>query len=175
VTGHIFVDESKERGYIIVASVVLPERLASARKAMRALVLRGQARVHFHTERPDRRRQILDVIVDTGARATVYVGEGYQREIQARTACLEAIVTDAAASRAHMLVLEQDDSVRQCDRKLLYELTRKTGCADTLRYVHHRGTSEELLWIPDAIAWCWARDGAWRQRVVPLIDDVRTG
>jgi hypothetical protein len=60
------------------------------------------------------------------------------------------------------------------DRKLLYELTRKTGCAETLRYVYHRGTSEELLWIPDAIAWCWARGGAWRQRVVPLIDDIRT-
>jgi hypothetical protein len=168
------VDESKERGYIIVACGVLPDRLATARKAMRTLVLRGQTRIHFHTESPARRRQILAAITATSASASVYIGDTYRREILARAACLEAVVTDAAASGAHMLVLEQDDSLLRWDRKLLYELTRKTGCADTLRYEHHRGSNEELLWIPDAIAWCWARGGTWRKLVTPIIDDVRT-
>jgi len=48
VSGHIFLDESKERGYIIVAGVLLPEDLAAARKTMRTLVMPGQRRVHFY-------------------------------------------------------------------------------------------------------------------------------
>lgn len=161
VSGHIFVDESKERGYVVVAGVVLPERLGSARKAMRSLVLRGQSRVHFHTESPARRRQIITTIATIGARATVYTaGSVYQREIHARAACLEAVVADAAATGAHMLVLEQDDSLLIRDRRLLFDLTRKAGCADTLRYEHHRASSEVLLLIPDAVAWCWARAGS---------------
>jgi len=53
----------------------------------------------------------------------------------------------------------------------LFALTRQAGRADTLRYEHHRGAAEELLWIPDAIA--WSRGGTWRQLVRPLVDDVR--
>lgn len=41
MSGHIFLDESKERGYIIVAGVVLPADLVAARKAMRTLVMPG--------------------------------------------------------------------------------------------------------------------------------------
>jgi len=173
VSGHIFLDESKQRGYIIVAGVVLPEALTAARKALRTLVMPGQRRVHFHKESTARRRQIIATVTDTGARARIYTSSGRRREIDARAACLQAVVTDAAAHGAHMLVLEQDDSLLWWDRQRLFELTRQTGCADTLRYEHHRGAAEELLWIPDAIAWCWSRGETWRQLVHPLVDDVR--
>lgn len=174
VSSHIFVDESKERGYVIVAGVVLPEQLGSARKAVRSLVLRGQSRVHFHAESPARRRKIITTIVATGAKATVYTaGSVHQREIHARAACLEAVVADAVATGAHMLVLEQDDSLLMWDRRLLFDLTRKAGCVDTLRYEHHRASSEVLLLIPDAVAWCWARGGIWRQLVAPIVNEVR--
>ena len=174
MSGHIFLDESKERGYIIVAGVVMPEGLTAARKAMRTLVMPGQRRVHFHTESPARRRQIITTITDTGARTRIYTSSGRRREIDARAACLQAVVTGAAAVGAHMLLLEQHDSLLWWDRKRLFELTRQAGCAETLRYEHHRGAAEELLWIPDAIAWCWSRGGTWRQLVRPLIDDVHT-
>jgi len=32
VSGHVFVDETKHRGYLLVAGVVLPEDLAAMRK-----------------------------------------------------------------------------------------------------------------------------------------------
>ncbi len=155
-----------------MAGVVLPEGLTAARKAMRTLVMPGQRRVHFHKESTARRRQIIATITGTGARARIYTSSGRRREIDARAACLQAVVTDAAHG-AHMLVLEQDDSLLWWDRQRLFALTRQTGCADTLRYEHHRGAAEELLWIPDAIAWCWSRGGTWRQLVHPLVDDVR--
>lgn len=63
---HLFVDESKDRDYLLVASVHASgdlEDLEDLRKLMRGLVLKGQRRVHMKKEseprkRPDRRRDL---------------------------------------------------------------------------------------------------------------------
>jgi hypothetical protein len=36
VTAYVFVDETKERGYLVAAAIVRPEHLAAARQAIRA-------------------------------------------------------------------------------------------------------------------------------------------
>ena len=41
-------------------------------------------------------------------------------------------------------------------------------------YEHLSPRMEPLLWIPDAVAWCWAKGGVWKDRVLPLVDGVRT-
>jgi len=66
---------------------------------------------------------------------------------------LTALVVDTAARDDAMLVLEQDDTLVVSDRKLLYRATREAGCPD-LRYEHRRAAVEQLLALPDAIAWC---------------------
>lgn len=168
---HLFLDESKSDGYVAVVSAVVPVRLAEARRDLRGLVLRGQSRLHFYKESPARRRLILAAIAGTGARSTVYSAAGYRHDSDARAACLAGVVADAAAAGAHLLVLEQDDSILHWDRRHLFNLTRAAGTA--LRYEHQQGRSEPLLWVPDAIAWCWARGGQWRELATPLIDQAR--
>ena len=71
-----------------------------------------------------------------------------------------------------MLVLEQDDTLVVSDRRLLYRPTREAGCPD-LRCEHRRAAVEQLLPLPDAIAWCWAKGGDWRRRIEPVVTDVR--
>jgi len=71
VAPHVFVDESKERGYFVAAAVVLPQNLVASRQAVRALVLPHQRRIHFSSERDSRRHQIVDTILDLGARAMI--------------------------------------------------------------------------------------------------------
>ena len=44
VSSHIFVDESKERDYLLVAAVILSDDLDATRTLMRGLVLHGQHR-----------------------------------------------------------------------------------------------------------------------------------
>jgi hypothetical protein len=44
---HIYVDETKERDYVLVASVHLGTEANTLRKAMRGFVLRGQTRIHL--------------------------------------------------------------------------------------------------------------------------------
>jgi hypothetical protein len=42
----------------------------------------------------------------------------------------------------------------------------------SVTYSHQTLATQPLLAIPDVIAWCWARGGHWRRRVMPVIADV---
>lgn len=174
MSSHLFVDESKRRDYLLVAAVVTPTDLAAARRALRALIMPGQRRLHMKKESDARRSAIIDAITATGATAVVYnAGRSGRHELDARDACLRAVVADAAAAHHRLLVLEQDDSLLWWDRQHLIEITREVGCRDTLRYEHRRAEHEILLAVPDAIAWCWAKGGQWSDRVQPIVTAVR--
>ncbi|SFR21330.1 hypothetical protein SAMN04488564_105567 [Lentzea waywayandensis] len=168
MTAHVFVDETKEKGYLVTAAALVPGDLAAARRTVRGLIMANQRRIHFHKESDQRRKQILDVVVEIAPEVTIYDGSAHARRRQ-RDACLVRLVADLAGSGVSMLVLEQDDSVLEADKKLLYRCVRDLGCHDTLVYRHHRAHEEPLLALPDAVAWCWHRGGHWKKRVEPLV------
>ncbi len=85
---------------------------------------------------------------------------------------MTALVIDAAARDDAMLVLEQDDTLVASDRKLLYRATREASCP-ALRYEHRRAAVEQLLALPDAITWCWAKGGDWWRHIEPIVTQVR--
>lgn len=175
MAGHVFVDESRRRGYLLVAAVVMPSELDATRRALRSLVMPGQRRLHMTKESNARRDAIIAAIRPSGVEATIYdAGRTHRQELDAREACLRVLVRDAADASHHMIVIEQDDSVRWWDQQRLIEITREVGCRDSLRYEHQRAENELLLGIPDAIAWCWARGGQWRDRINDLVHEVRT-
>ncbi|MFI9641274.1 hypothetical protein ACIG87_14625 [Micromonospora sp. NPDC051925] len=72
------MDETKERGFLLVATVVPPSDLTRARRTVRNLVLPHQRRIHFHKERDDRRRQIVTAITTIGVQATVFDAVGHR-------------------------------------------------------------------------------------------------
>lgn len=45
LSAHVFVDETKQRGFLLVANVVVPSDLDSVRRILRGLVLPGQRRL----------------------------------------------------------------------------------------------------------------------------------
>lgn len=165
-TTHLFADECKKGGCCIVAAVIRVGDLASTRRQMRALLLPNQRRIHFKDENTSRKKQILDAIETTGVTALVYVGPDGVRELTARRACLSRLVSDAADLRATRLVIERDDSLLDHDRQCLYQATR---ASDAIEYHHLRAHEECLLWIADAVAWCWAAKAFWRDRVQSMI------
>ncbi len=173
MSSHVFVDETKRRGYLLVASAVVPGELDATRRMLRGLVLPGQRRLHMKDESDSRKRSIATAIAVSRITATIYdAGRRHHTERERRAACLTALVVDAAARDDAMLVLEQDDTLVVSDRKLLYRATREAGCPD-LRYEHRRAAVEQLLALPDAIAWCWAKGGDWRRRIQPVVTHVR--
>lgn len=124
-------------------------------------------------ESEPRRRLIADTIVRSGVTAVVVdAGRAYPHELDARAACLRGVITFAHNANATRLVLEQDDSLLSWDARRLWEITGQVGCRDTLRYSHARASDELLLAIPDAVAWCWAKGGHWRDRIRPVVTGV---
>lgn len=175
MNGHVFVDETKHRDYLLVASVVVPAELDVMRKSLRELVLPGQRRLHMKNESDQRKRAIAAVIAGSGIVATVYdAGRRYRTDRDRRAACLQALIVDTAARGDALLVLEQDDTLLSWDKQRLIEFTRAAGCRETLRYEHRRASVEPLLALPDAIAWCWAKGGEWRRRIQPVVADTRS-
>lgn len=171
---HIFVDETKDRAYLLVASVHVDSDLNDLRAVVRGLVMKGQRRLHMKKESESRKRAIADALCNTGLSCTIYdAGRRYRAELDARAACLRALVNDVRSEVSTVIVLEQDDSLLASDRRLLYDLTRTAPGGSLLRYEHARASTEQLLGIPDAIAWCWAKGGHWRRRIEPLVTTVR--
>lgn len=174
MSGHVFVDETKQRGYLLVAAVVVPADLDPLRKLVRSLVLPGQRRLHMKDESDPRRRAIASAIANSGVQATIYdAGRRYRTERDRRAACLQALMHDISSRDDEMLVLEEDETLRSWDNQRLIELTRAAGCRDTFRYEHRSASNEQLLALPDAVAWCWARGADWRHRLGPVVTDVR--
>jgi hypothetical protein len=172
---HIYIDETKERHYIVVASIHIASDVDALRRSLRdKFVLPGQTRIHMAKESAPRRREIADAICRAGVTATIYdAGRRYRDPLDARAACLQGIIDALPPNDQTLLVLEQDDSILRWDKKFLYSALRAAGLADAVRYEHHRAKTELLLCIPDAIAWCWARGGQWKDRVKPIVADVK--
>jgi hypothetical protein len=79
---------------------------------MRGLVLEGQRRVHMTRGSDPRRKVIVATLVGAGIRANVHdAGRRHGHELDARQACLRALVDDIAPHPDSMLILEQDDSL----------------------------------------------------------------
>lgn len=87
MSGHVFVDETKRRGYLLVAGVVSAEDLDPLRRSLRGLVLPGQRRQHMNDENDSRRRSIATAIAVSGVQATIYdAGRRYRNERERRRA-----------------------------------------------------------------------------------------
>ncbi|WP_020386038.1 hypothetical protein [Kribbella catacumbae] len=110
-----------------------------------------------------RKKQILDAIGATGATARIYVGPSGLRELDARRLCLERLFADLTAMGSRKLVIELDESLVDHDRRWLFAAKRVSN--SDLEYDHLRAHEECLLWIADAVAWCWAAKGSWRERI----------
>ncbi len=68
---HLFVDETKSRGFQLVVASVLATDVGAARKMLRAELLPGQRALHFKHESDGSRSRILRRISGTTARVTV--------------------------------------------------------------------------------------------------------
>lgn len=170
--GHLFVDESKAGAYLLVVACALPTQLGSGRQRMKQLLLPGQRRLHFTSERDSRRHQIIDRILELNVRSTIYQGPDRGNELSRRQACIARLGQDAIAQTAELIVFERDDSVVRHDRRTLQRVLLGPDGQPMVRYQHLRPYEESLLWIPDAIAWCWAKGGTWRKLIQPAVEEL---
>jgi hypothetical protein len=85
VVRHVYLDETKQQGYVVAAAVVVEGDVEPLRRVVRGLVLPGQRRLHMKTERDSRRRQIVAALVEVGVEVVLYdAGRRYRTDVQAR-------------------------------------------------------------------------------------------
>lgn len=174
MTTHIYVDETKQHDYLLVASVHLASDLTALRRVVRGLLLPGQRYLHMKDEKDGRKRTIAKAFVDAGVQASIYrAGPEHRTERQRRSACLRALIEDHATTTNTRIVLDEDESMVRFDNQHLIEYTRAAGCRERLRYEHKRSHTDALLAIPDAVAWCWAKGGQWRTLIAPAVTACR--
>lgn len=168
---HVYVDETKRRGYVMAAAAVLGDDLTPTRAVVQSLLMPGQHHLHMKDESDGRKETIAAAFALASLWVTVYdAGGRHRNQMHARAACLHALVEDIAASSSEtLIVLDQDDTLVHSDRQLLYRSVRAVGREHQVRYEHRRSDTELLLGIPDAFAWCWAKGGRWRSLIQPVV------
>lgn len=164
----VFVDESKARGYFLVATATSRASARTAGRQLRTLLKPGQRRLHFKGESDSRRRFILSKMVTLEVDVAVWEVRNLPDK-DARPLCLEAMVAQAARCQVGELVIESDASLETADRRMIAAVSRAES--GTFAYRHCPPHEEPLLWISDAVAWCYSKGGDWRRRVASLVDD----
>ena len=165
----VFVDESKERGYFLVATSSEISALRHSDKALKKLLKPSQRRLHFKSERDSRRREILSLMSRLDLSVTVFVCQGLS-EKEARALCLKALIGMAVDSEIFSLVIERDESIVQADRRVIAGilLAQETSLPYSLVGPHEH----PLLWVSDAVAWSFNSGGDWLRRSSPIVDEV---
>lgn len=162
------MDESKTKGYTMVAALVVPDVVSTLRRDVRSLVLPGQRRIHFTKERGERKRLILSRFTEFGVQAHVFHC-ATKNDVAGREACLAGLVAFAADRSHSKIVIERDESIEQSDRRTLFREVERHGLTGSLAYALEAPHLEPLLWVADAIAWSHTKGGDWKRRVDPLI------
>ena len=162
--GHVYVDETKARDYLLVAVAIAGNDVSAARRVVRSLHMPGQNRLHMSKERPSRRRQIITAMAAMPISVTVYrAGRDHKTDLKRRAVCLRNLVADVGHSLPVRLCLERDDSLVALDRQEIIETVRATKIKGDFEYWHEAAASEAMLAVPDAFAWAWAKGGEWQQ------------
>ena len=104
----VYVDESKARGYYLVATAVARGSARDAEVQLRTLLKPGQRRVHFKSERDSRRREILARMCELDVRAEVWLVKGAP-DREARPRCLTALTEAASSSGVSQMFIERGE------------------------------------------------------------------
>jgi hypothetical protein len=108
---HVFIDETKAKGFVMVAAAIPAEALTPARRVMREFVGSGRRRLHFAKERDHARKLVAKAIVSLGHSIAIYDASAIRDPRKARSTCLGAIVETASSCDHSRLIFELDESL----------------------------------------------------------------
>ncbi|MFN8079400.1 MAG: hypothetical protein U0Q19_07530 [Kineosporiaceae bacterium] len=168
----VFVDESLQSGLTLVAVSIPSDQLVETRRCVRQLLLPQQTHLHFTRESDGRRRMIMKSLTELSVAVVIYEFSGRSPMRVARARCLRALLGDLAEGSCERLVIENDESLRDSDIRVLYRAVRDVNLHESLTYAHVVKRAEPLLWVADAFAWCWTHK-LWREVLKPVDLEMR--
>ena len=167
---HAFADESRRGStYHLAVAIAEPANLRGLRRELRNLLLPGQRELHFKREWEPRQRQLVRAIARLPICVHIYLRSCDRAEELARQACIERLACDLLDRGAHRLVLDSRSELDSKDEATIRAAVKRHPHETRFRYEHVDSTSESLLWVADAVAWCFGAGGHWRKRVEPIV------
>ncbi|MEV0676742.1 hypothetical protein AB0I60_09480 [Actinosynnema sp. NPDC050436] len=142
------------------------------RKHLRGLRFPGHRELHFHNEKPARRRFLLARMAEFGVRVDIYLASCREGEERARQVCLARAVDDILDVDASRLVLDSRSGRDELDRLTIRRALGKRARETRVGYEHFDSASEPLLWLADIVAWCYGAGGDWARRAAPVLGNV---
>lgn len=142
--------------------------MQASERALRDLLKPGQRRIHFKSESDSRRRQILSRMCTLDVRVAVWIVK-QRSDKEARPLSLGALTAEAARAGVAQLIIERDESLERADRRLIADAIRRAGSPD-IQYRHVAPHEHPLLWVSDAVAWCYSNGGDWIRRVDGIVE-----
>jgi hypothetical protein len=170
---HAFADESRRGSlYIVAAAIAMPRDLRQLRRDLRGLLLPGQRELHFNDQQDPRRRVLSDAIARLPIDVRIYHRTCERYFEPSRQECIKRLTNDLLVAGAHRLVLDTRAELDKKDEETIRKVFAPQPFGARFNYEHVDSTSESLLWVADAAAWCFGAGGVWRKRVDSIISAV---
>jgi len=157
----VFVDESKSRDFVMCAVFVDIAEVPRIRKELSSMRKSGQSSIHFVKESRSRKNEILGKLAQMEFDAWFIVSRAADSEAAARAECLRKLVRILKSNSAIQLVIELDENHRVLDKRVLTQELLSNSLLEEIGFQHASSSQQQLLWIPDALAWIRTRGGEW--------------
>jgi hypothetical protein len=153
-----FVDESLrvcDGLYVLAAVIVADDNFEHHRQALRALLYRGQRRLHWRDESTRHRNQIIGAVrrlPHTGA-VVIATGMAPKRQERARRKRIECLLAELTGRGIASAVFDRrHEELDARYRALIAALKRQRSLPAAFRASWQPSTDEALLWLPDIAA-----------------------
>ena len=153
-----YIDESLRvsHGLYVLAAVIVADTDADQhRAALRALLLRGQLRLHWRDESSRRRSQLItamSALRHTGA-IVIATDAAPRRQERARRKCIERLLAELASRAITTVVFERrHPDLDARDRTMIAALRHQQALPAAFRATWQQASDEPLLWLPDIAA-----------------------
>jgi len=168
---NVFLDESiSNDSYFVVTSEVPTAVCRQVRTSMRKFSKKVGRAVHMYQAPPQLKKKALQTVLEMNAEHVIFtISTSSRTNIDCRMRCLEAVINYFADSDVAVLTLDRSNTMGR-DAKVLSNF--KTIQERFVTYRHIASHQEPLLWLPDIVAWSYARGGHWRESVRPIIREV---
>jgi len=165
MTAQVFIDESYRKSkYLLIAVFISSSDVNTLRHSLRRVTEKPGQAVHMTKASNQLRLRLGSLIVEQRMDCLVIEHRNPgSTQLAARIACLRKLCVQSRVQTASHMTLDSSTSAERDCR--IFEEHRRQYQSHFPIYQHTPSRNEPLLWVPDAIGWCWGRGGSWKQLI----------
>lgn len=96
-------------------------------------------------------------------------GSSSSGQTRKRGRCPSAHSLQRPRAGVAQLIIERDESLERAERRQIADVIRHAGSSE-MQYRHVAPHEYPLLWVSDAVAWCYSNSGDWIRRVDAMVE-----